>query len=187
VLLEFSATLDGAKDLVTVGGATTVTVAFDVLPVPPLVEVTTTLLFFTPAVVPVTFAETVHEEPGAKVAPDKLIEPGGGPGMGGRPGLTMELSAVPLQVLAKLLGVATTSPAGSRSLKATPVKVRPALVLVRIKVKLVVPLSGMVAAPKAFAMVGGLMTVRLAEEVLPLPASEESMVTLLVKAPSLVP
>ena len=48
------------------------------------------------------------------------------------------------------------------------------------EVRLVVPFSGMVAAPNAFAMVGGLMTVILAEEVLPLPASVERIWTLLV-------
>src|SRR5438874_2050775 len=38
--------------LLVVGGTTTVMDAFAVLPVPPLVEVTCTLLFFTPPVVP---------------------------------------------------------------------------------------------------------------------------------------
>jgi len=39
VLLEFNATLDGAKALLTVGGPTTVMLALEILPVPPLVEV----------------------------------------------------------------------------------------------------------------------------------------------------
>jgi len=63
VLLEFKATLAGAKDLLTLGGPTTVRLALEVLPLPPLAEVTTTLLFFTPAVVPVTLPETVQEAP----------------------------------------------------------------------------------------------------------------------------
>ena len=50
----------------------------------------------------------------------------------------------------------------------------------RVNVRLVVPFSGMVAAPNAFAIVGGLMTVMLAEDVLPLPASVERIWTLLV-------
>ena len=54
------------------------------------------------------------------------------------------------------------------------------LVLLTVKVRLVVPFSGIVAAPNALAMVGGLMTVRLADDVLPLPASVELMVTLLL-------
>ena len=42
-----------------------------------------------------------------------------------------------------------------------------------VNVRLVVPLSGMVAAPKALRIVGGLMTVMLAEEVesAPVPAA----------------
>lgn len=55
------------------------------------------------------------------------------------------------------------------------------LVLLSVKVKLVVPFSGMELAPKALAIVGGLMTLRLglAVQVLPLPASAESIWTLL--------
>ncbi len=45
--------LAAPKALMIIGGATTVTEAFEVFPVPALVEVTWTLLFFTPAVVPV--------------------------------------------------------------------------------------------------------------------------------------
>ena len=50
----------------------------------------------------------------------------------------------------------------------------------RVKVKLVVPFSGMLVAPKAFVIVGGLMTVRLAEDVdwAPVPVAVELMVTL---------
>jgi hypothetical protein len=52
-------------------------------------------------------------------------------------------------------------------------------VLLRVKVRLVVPFSGMLAAPKALVMDGGLITVRLAEEVdnAPVPAAVELMVT----------
>src|SRR4029077_17042748 len=81
--------------------------------------------------------------------------------------------AVPLQVVFRLFGVATTSPAGRLSVKAIPVRVRFWLVLLTVNVRLVVPFSGMVAAPNAFAIVGGLMTVMFAEDVLPLPASVE--------------
>ncbi len=52
--------------------------------------------------------------------------------------------------------------------------------LLTVNVRLVVPFSGIVAAPNALAMVGGLMTVKLADEVLPLPASVERICTLLV-------
>ena len=50
------------------GALTTVTLAVEVLPVPPSVEVTCTLLFFTPDVVPSTFTERIHEVLAAKVA-----------------------------------------------------------------------------------------------------------------------
>ena len=88
--------------------------------------------------------------------------------------------AVPVQVVFRLLGVATTSPAGKLSVKAIPFSGRFWLVLLTVKVRLVVPFSGIVAAPKALAIVGGLMTVIFADEVLPLPASVESIWTLLV-------
>ena len=47
-------------------------------------------------------------------------------------------------------------------------------------VRLVVPFSGIVAVPKLLTMCGGLMTVRMSEAVFPLPASIESIVTLLL-------
>src|ERR1700747_3365209 len=101
------------------GGAHPVMLACDVFPVPPLVDVTCTLLFFTPAVVPVTFNETVHEALVPNVAPARLAEE--------EPTTAV---AVPPQVLFKLLGVATTRPAGRLSVKATPLNVRPALLFV---------------------------------------------------------
>ncbi len=52
VVVPFSGILAAPKALLIVGGTTTVMDAFAVLPVPPLVEVTCTLLFFTPPVVP---------------------------------------------------------------------------------------------------------------------------------------
>ncbi len=55
--------------------ATTVTEAFEVLPVPPFVEAIVTLLFFSPAVVPVTFTENEHELPVPSVAPERLTDP----------------------------------------------------------------------------------------------------------------
>src|SRR5205814_10520694 len=58
--------------LMITGGATTVMLAFEVLPVPPSVEVTCTLLFFTPAVAPCTSTETVHEALAARVRADRL-------------------------------------------------------------------------------------------------------------------
>jgi len=66
---------------------------------------------------------------------------------------------VPLHVLFKLPGVATTNPAGRLSVKATPFSVRFAFVLLSVKVRLVVPFRGIETAPKALVMLGGLMTV----------------------------
>src|SRR5262249_57737779 len=56
-------------------------------------------------------------------------------------------------------GVATIRPAGRVSPNATPVRATVALGLVMVKVMLVVPFSGMLAAPNAFAMLGGPITV----------------------------
>lgn len=118
---------------------------------------------------PVTLTETVQLAPGASVCPLRL---------------TLEEPAVavivPVQLPLRPFGVATTNPAGRLSVKATPFRVRFTLVLLSVNVKLVVPFNGIVTAPNAFAMVGGLMTVRLAEDVLPLPASVERIWTLLV-------
>ena len=77
--------------------------------------------------------------------------------------------AVPPQVLFKALGVATTNPAGRLSVKAIPVSARLVLGFWMVNVSDVVPFSGMLAAPKAFVIVGGVATVRLAEAVLPVP------------------
>ncbi len=99
--------------LMMTGGPTTVIEAFDVLPVPPSVEVTWTLLFFTPAVVPCTFTETVQLALAASVPPERLMLPD--------PATAV---AVPPQVLFSAFGVATTRPAGRLSVKAIPFSVR---------------------------------------------------------------
>src|SRR5262245_28224703 len=88
------------KALMITGGATTVIEAFEVLPVPPSVEVTCTLLFFTPAVVPWTLTETTQEALAATVPPDRLTVPD--------PAVAV---AEPPHELLRPLGVATTSPA----------------------------------------------------------------------------
>lgn len=50
--------------------------------------------------------------------------------------------------------------------------------LLTVRVRPVVPFSGIVAAPKLLAMCGGLMTLSVSDDVFPLPASVESIVTL---------
>ena len=105
----------GAKDLVREGAVRTITEALDVLPVPPLVEDTVTLLFFVPVVLPNTFTEKVHDPPVASVAPARL---------------TVEEPAVavivpPPQLPVSPFGVATTRPDGKVSVKATSLSVAP--------------------------------------------------------------
>lgn len=139
----------------------TVREAVAVVPVPPFVEVTApVVLFFTPAAVPKTFIENVHEELTAKFAPLKLTD---------------ELPAVavivpPPQKPVKPLGVAITKPEGSKSVNATPVK---ATVLtagfVSVKLKVVVPFKEIEEAPKFLLIVGGATTVVEALAVLPVP------------------
>src|SRR5260370_42439979 len=144
--------LAAPKALMITGGATTVMLAFEVLPVPPSVEVTCTLLFFTPAVVLVTFTATVHEALNASVPPDRLTVPD--------PATAV---AAPPQVLVSPFGVATTKPAGRLSVKATPVTGMALIAgLVMVKVSEVEPFNGMLAAPKALAIVGGVTTTRVA-------------------------
>ena len=115
--------------------------AFDVLPVPPSVDVTWTLLFFTPAVVPCTLTETVQLALAANVPAERLMLPD--------PATAV---AVPPQVLFKPLGVATTNPAGRLSVKAMPVSARLVLGFWMVNVSEVVPFSGMLAAPKALVI-----------------------------------
>ena len=77
--------------------------------------------------------------------------------------------AVPPHVLFNPFGVATTDPAGKLSVNAMPLSAVPVFGLLMVKVSDVVPFSGMLAAPKAFVIDGGVTTVKLAEAVLPVP------------------
>jgi hypothetical protein len=144
-LVPFGAMPLGLKLLVAVGGATTARLASDVFPVPASVEVMVTLLSCEPAVVPVTLTDTTHDAPTARLAPDKL---------------TVEdpsaAVAVPSQVLVRLPGVDTTSPAGKLSVNARPFTDKVASVLVMVKLRPVEPFRGIAVAPNAFTMVGGL-------------------------------
>src|SRR5258707_13091697 len=97
--------------------------------------------------------------------------------------------AVPPQVLVSPLGVATTNPAGRLSVNATPVSAMVlAAGLVMVKVSEVEPFSGMLAAPNALVMVGGVATVRFAVAVLPVPPLvEETAPLVFVNWPEVVP
>ncbi len=66
--------------------------------------------------------------------------------------------AVPPQVSVSPLGVETTRPLGKASVNATPVSVVVAFGLVRVKVSVLVPLSGTEVGLKALAIDGGAAT-----------------------------
>jgi hypothetical protein len=154
----------------------TVTLALDVLPVPPSFEETVTLLFFTPMEVPVTVSETVHWLPAASVPAERLTE--------SDPGTAV---TVPPQLLLTFGEFATGKPAGRESVNASPVIARALFVLAIVNVSVVLFCSAIVGAPNALMMNGAFDTVRSAELVLPLPAAVELMVTLLLSMPSVLP
>src|SRR4029077_9766041 len=142
------------------GGAVALTEAFGVLPVPPLAEVTWTLLFSTPPVTAVTFTEKVQEPFAGNVAPPRLTDE--------EPAAAVMVPAP--QVPVRAFGVDTTRPAGKLSVKAMPVSATAfAVGLVIVKLREVEPFSGRVAAPNVLVMTGGLATVTLAVAVLPVP------------------
>src|SRR5258708_8732268 len=149
---RFSEMLAAPKALMMTGGATTVIEALEVLPVPPSVEVTWTLLFFAPAVVPVMFTEIVQEVFTASVLPESEMLP--------EPATAV---VVPPQVLVSALGVATTRPAGPGSVKATPVGgmgLAPRFVVVEVSAG--VPVRRNPPSPHAFAIRRGGATLSLA-------------------------
>src|SRR5260370_23901469 len=110
-VVVFSAMVAGLKALAIEGGATTVMEAEAVPPAPPSVEVTVpVVLFWSPAVIPVTLTENVHPLLAARVAPDSLM-------------LVVPATAAlvtPPQLPERRFGFATTRPAGSLSLTPTP-------------------------------------------------------------------
>lgn len=173
----FSGMLAAAKASLIIGGAATATEAEAVPPVPPSTEVTPpVMLFCAPAAVPFTFAENVQEVFAPRAAPVKLTTP--------VPAVAVIVP--PPQVPANPLGVATTKPAGSVSLKLTPVRaIAFTAVLETVKLREVLPLSGIEAAPKDLAIEGGAPTVRLAVAELPVPPlAEDTAPVGLVKVPA---
>ena len=105
------------------------------VPVPPSREVGVTLLWAVPATVPWTFTVKLHELLLFRVAPLRLMVP-----------LPAMAVTVPLQVLlVNPFGVATISlpgDVGKVSVKPTCVKLTLLLGFVMVKVRLVVPFSG---------------------------------------------
>src|SRR5215467_7448751 len=144
VVVPLSGILAAPNALLMVGGATTVTVALAVLPLPPSVELTCTELLLSPAVVPCTFTETAHEALAASVPPDRLTELAPAVAVG-----------VPPQVLLRLGVEATTSPADRLSVNDNPLSVTLLFGLLMLIVNKVVPFSGIFATPKLLVVLGG--------------------------------
>jgi hypothetical protein len=165
-VLPFSGMLAAPNALMIVGGEITETLAFEVFPVPPLVEFTVTLLFFTPPVVAVTLTDKLQVVLDASVEPERLTDEA--------PAVAV---AVPPQVLLRPFGVATTKPAGKLSVKATPFNARLAFGFERSKVSEVFAFRAILTAPKAFVIDGAVATVRFAEAVLPVPSIRRGDIT----------
>jgi len=178
VVVPFNAMVGAPNALAIDGGATTLMLADAVPPVPPSFEFALPeMLFFVPAVVPVTLTEKVHDVLGASDAPFRAMEP-------------LADGAVivpPPQLPLSALGVDITRPAGKTSLKPTPVKVVLELLFWTVNCKLVVPFSGILAAPNALMLTGGDTTVIDALVVLPVPPSIEVICVLLFFTPAVVP
>jgi len=160
-VVPLSGILAAPKALAMLGGASTLSVAEAVPPVPPLAEVTLpVVLFCVPAAMPVTFTAKVQEELAAMLAAERLITfvP------------WVAVIVPPPQEPLMPLGVETTRPAGRVSLKPTPVNVVVVLLFWMVKLSEVEPFNGTLAAPKNLMITGGAgSTVRLAEAVFPVP------------------
>src|SRR5262249_1722473 len=153
----FAAIAVGLKAFAIEGGVTT---AIEAAAVPPVMGTSSPepssnwaltaplVLFLVPALVPVTFTETVHQPTGGIVT--KLIAMLLAPGLA----VTVGLTHVP----ARPLGLATTRPAGRLSFSAVLTSVVLEFGFVKLKVSEVVPFRGTLAAPKALLTVGGWTT-----------------------------
>jgi len=101
------------------------------------------MLFFVPILVPVTATEKEQELEAVKVnAVIPIVFP---------PALA---AILPVQLPLRLLGLATTKPDGKVSVAETLFKVNAEFGFANVKVRDVVPFSGMLAALNAFAIVG---------------------------------
>lgn len=176
-MLRVTVALDG--ETLNVSGAVTVRLAEAALPVPPLAEFDApVVLVKVPPEVPVTFNVTAQFAPTASDPPlSEMIV------------LPATAAAVPAQLFVNPGVAATAKPEGSVSRNATPdsLMLLPAG-LVMVKVKLVVPFSAMLAAPKASAIEGGASTAIVAEALPPVPPSvDATLPVVLIGAPAAVP
>lgn len=163
VEFPLTVTLEGLNDLLKDGavGAVTVRSAKAGPPSPPSVEVKLPLtLFLTPMVVAVTFTEIEQLAEAARVPPDRLMLPD--------PATAV---TVPLHVFVVPGEAATTRPAGSESVKATPEADAAPFGLAIEKVRTDVPLRTMLVGLNALVKVGGrkAVAVKVADAVPPLP------------------
>ncbi len=163
VALDPSGPLEALKAFVTVGGPATSSDAVPGVELPPFVEVAITLLFFWPAVVPVTPTEIVHPPLAASVNP--LSD------MTDAPALAVN---VPAQPFVAPGGVSTTRPEGRLSVKPTPVSPPVAVSRFGFEIRKVttvlepVVISG---TAKVFVIVGGANTENFAVALEPAPLS----------------
>src|ERR1043165_6639170 len=170
------------KTFAMVGGAMTAKVAvLLVAPVPPLVELTAPVVLETlPACVPVTITTIVQVAPGVAMLPpvsDMLV-------------LFAAAVTGPLQVVLTPGVEATCRPFVSVSENAIPFSAAVfAAGLVIVKVSVVVPFSGMVAAPNDLLMVGGATILSNAVLlVVPVPPSVDvTAPVVLLASPAVVP
>jgi hypothetical protein len=176
VVVPFSGNTDLPNTLVIDGGATTNSDADAVLPVPPFVELTAPdRLSFGPGDAPRTSSFTSHANPGASVPFTNEM-------------LLLPASAVtaPPHPLVRPLGDATTRPSGNASEKASP-DAATVLKFAILKVKVVVPFSGILDAPNAFSIAGGPTTSNESVAGAPVPPWFDDGVTLLSFGPTVVP
>ena len=170
-----------AKALVSVGGSVVVPtrrMAVPGAPGPPLVEVGAAVFGLSPDVVGVTFTVTLQEAPIARFAPEsEILFP---PAFATR---------TPPHVVLAPLGVLINSPAGSRSLNPTPVSGTGFnSVFERVMVKMEDPPTRTDGGEKVLIRLGGAMTVKLAEALVPVPPGiEETGPVMLFFKPGEVP
>jgi hypothetical protein len=132
LVVPFKGMEEAPNAAVRVGAERTARLAVEVLPAPPFVEVTLTLLFSVPTVVPVTLTVVVHDAPGAWEKPvrDTLPEP------------AVAVIDASVQVVDRPFGEATSSPVGRLSVNAIPVSVAGfASGLAMLNFSVVVPLT----------------------------------------------
>src|SRR5262249_14169721 len=178
-VVAFTGMPAGLKALAITGGVNTFTLAEAVPPVPPSTDVTfPVVLFLSPDVVPVTFTVNVQELLAAMLPPERLMVP--------EPAVAVMVPPPPQEPL-KPLGVETTKPAGSVSLKATPVRAVVVLLFWMVNCNDVLALGAMLAAPKALMITGGATTVMEAVDGVLVPPSFELTSTVLFFTVAVVP